>query len=374
VPDPIVAAEPPVSEKPDEPGQRTVADDASSQPSVDRAGEPAGDDGLGDPNGHQPTVDGATYGEYYYRHDCGIPYERSAHWNEFFGGVAEHIVRELRPESVLDAGCAIGMLVEQLRSRYVDASGVDISDYAIAQMPDDVREHCWVASLTEPLPRAYDLITCIEVLEHMPATDGEAAIANLCASAERVLFSSSPHDYAEPTHLNVQPTEHWSALFARHGFVRDFAYDASYLVPWAVLYVRSSSSVSDIVRNYDRAWLRLRHETNETRAKVLQMQDDLARAIGDGSTKPEIDRLIEENDELRRSEMTLREEVLRLRDLVAGAESELGAARANAAELSAQLTRYQSLEQRLNDVLRSRSWRVMWAAGLPVRALRSRTR
>jgi hypothetical protein len=373
VPDPIIAAEP----ERDEAGERPDAAGASSQssqPPPGRADESADDDRVGDPNGHEPTVDGATYGEYYYHHDCGIPYERSAHWNEFFGRVAEHIVRELRPESVLDAGCAIGMLVEQLRNRYIDASGVDISDYAISQMPDDVRKHCWVASLTEPLSRTYDLITCIEVLEHMPAADGNMAVANLCASAERVLFSSSPHDYAEPTHLNVQPPEHWSALFARHGFVRDFSYDASYLVPWAVLYVRSSSSVSDIVRNYDRAWLRLRHETNETRAKVLQMQDDLARAIGDGSTKPEIDRLIEENDELRRSEMTLREEVLRLRDLVAGAESELGAARANAAELSAQLTRYQSLEQRLNDVLRSRSWRVMWAAGLPVRALRSRRR
>jgi hypothetical protein len=34
--------------------------------------------------------------------------------------------------------------------------------------------------------------------------------------------------------------------------------------------------------------------------------------------------------------------------------------------------RYANVEQRLNDVLQSRSWRIMWAAGRPVRKLRSR--
>ncbi|HET6954019.1 MAG TPA: methyltransferase domain-containing protein [Acidimicrobiales bacterium] len=323
-------------------------------------------------NGTEPVGRGDLYGEYYYRHDCGIPYERSEHWNGFFGEVADHVVRELRPETVLDAGCAIGMLVEQLRNRYVDASGVDISEFAHEQMPPEVQKHCWVASLTEPLPRHFDLVTCIEVLEHMPSADGNAAIANLCAASERVLFSSSPHDYAEPTHLNVQAPEYWSSLFARHGFVRDFTYDASYLTPWAVLYVRTSASVADVVRDYDRAWLRQRDEINETRAKVLQMQDELAKATGEGRFRPEIERLATENEELRAAQMTLREELLRLRDLVVGGEQATGVARAHAAELSAQLTRYQSMEERLNDVLRSRSWRLMWLAGLPVRALRNR--
>ena len=359
MPDPTTTAE----------HDRAPLDEGGDAPQ-EGAGEAEAPPVLGDTV--EPVGAGDLYGEYYYRHDCGIPYERSPHWNEFFGKVADHIVRELRPESVLDAGCAIGMLVEQLRNRHVDAAGVDISEYANSQMPDEVRQHCWVASLADPLPRRFDLITCIEVLEHMPAADGNAAIANLCAASERVLFSSSPHDFSEPTHLNVQPPEHWSALFARHGFVRDFSYDASYLTSWAVLYVRSSSSVADIVRNYDRAWLRQRDEITETRAKVLQMQDDLARATGAGAYRPGIERLAAENERLQAEHMVLREELLRLRDLVAGGEQAVGVARAQAAELSAQLTRYQSMEERLNDVLRSRSWRLMWLAGLPVRALRNR--
>ncbi|MGN6663805.1 MAG: hypothetical protein ACTHK6_06335, partial [Solirubrobacterales bacterium] len=57
------------------------------------------------------TGDQPEYGAYYYRHDCGIPYERNEHWLGFFNGIADRIVRDLRPASFLDAGCAMGFLV-----------------------------------------------------------------------------------------------------------------------------------------------------------------------------------------------------------------------------------------------------------------------
>src|SRR5215218_4972349 len=104
----------------------------------------------------------AEYGRYYYRHDCGIPYERNDHWLQFFGRVADAIVRDLRPTSVLDAGCAMGFLVEALRERGVEAWGIDVSEYAISQVHESVSEYCTVGSLAEPLPRRYDLIVSIE--------------------------------------------------------------------------------------------------------------------------------------------------------------------------------------------------------------------
>ena len=45
----------------------------------------------------------------------------------------------------------MGFLVEALRKRGVDASGIDISDYAISQVDESVAAYCSVASLTEPL-------------------------------------------------------------------------------------------------------------------------------------------------------------------------------------------------------------------------------
>jgi len=68
---------------------------------------------------------------------------------------------------VLDAGCAIGFLVEALRERGVDARGFDISEYAISQVPEHLQPYCTLGSITDEIDGRYDLITCIEVLEHL---------------------------------------------------------------------------------------------------------------------------------------------------------------------------------------------------------------
>ena len=71
-------------------------------------------------------------------------------WLEFFGGIAEQIVARSRPSTVLDAGCAMGMVVEALRDRGVEAFGVDLSEYAIENVRPDVRPFCRVGSILDP--------------------------------------------------------------------------------------------------------------------------------------------------------------------------------------------------------------------------------
>ena len=82
----------------------------------------------------------AVYDEFYYAHYCGDrAYSRDAGWLHFFGSIAQEIVARISPRTVLDAGCAMGMVVEALRDRGVEAYGVDVSDYAIANARQDVR-------------------------------------------------------------------------------------------------------------------------------------------------------------------------------------------------------------------------------------------
>ena len=301
------------------------------------------------------------YGSYYYRHDCGIPYERNDHWLDFFDRVAEAIVREYHPASVLDAGCAMGFLVEALRKRGVDAKGIDVSEYAISEVHDSVAEHCSVGSLSEPLPGRYDLVTCVEVLEHIPPEQADAAIANLCAASDRLLVSTSPRDYSEPTHLNVQPPEYWSAAFAREGFFREVDRDLSYLTPWAALYVRREEPVAETVRRYDRSWWRLRDEAQEVRSALLRAQERLAEIeAGEVEDRPELLR------ELDRS----REEILRLRDLLIGKDAELGTARGRLCELEDQNQRVASVANRVH----ARIPRVFRLFGAVLRRLRGLAR
>ena len=107
------------------------------------------------------------YDEHYHKQYVGSAYTHSDFWLGIFDRVAEQIVNRLAPRSVFDAGCAIGLLVETLRDRGVEAWGVDISEYAISQVRPDMRPYCSVGSVTTPLTRSYDLISCIEVLEHL---------------------------------------------------------------------------------------------------------------------------------------------------------------------------------------------------------------
>jgi SAM-dependent methyltransferase len=281
------------------------------------------------------------YGSTYYSNywGGGGPYERNERWLSFFGEVADGIVRDLHPSSALDAGCAMGFLVEALRKRGIDASGVDISEYAISQVDKSVAENCSVASLTAPLPGRYDLITCIEVLEHLPPTETDRAIANLCQASDRILFSSTPGDYGEPTHLNVQPPEAWAAKFAEQGFVRDLDRDFSYLSPWAALYTRQDEPRAETVRRYDRSWWRLRREVTEVRESLLASQDQLAEleAGGGVENRPE---LLEELD-------ARNQEILRLRDLLIGMEAEMGAVRGRVMELEDRAKPLASAKQKL---------------------------
>src|SRR4030095_2894454 len=145
-------------------------------------------------------------------------------WLGHFGRLADAIVERYHPKRVLDVGCAKGFLVEKLRDRGVEAFGIDASEYAISEVREDVRPFCKVASAAEPFGEKYDLITCIEVVEHMDEADAGKAVKNLRDHAAQVLFSSTPSDFADDTHLCVKPAEHWRKLFAEHGLYADLRF------------------------------------------------------------------------------------------------------------------------------------------------------
>ncbi len=220
--------------------------------------------------------DAHLYDQYYYEHGCGGPYKRTPEWLQFYAKIAEAIVRQIGPHTVLDAGCAYGFIVEALRDRGIEAFGIDISEYAIQNVREDIRPHVHVASLLDPLPQRYDLIVCIEVLEHLTAIEGEQAVENLCKASDDVLFCSTPEDYREVTHLNVRPPDYWSTLFALHGFVRDVDFDASFLTPWAARFHRNHEPMHRVLGAYDRKFWLLWKENTDLRQQNVKMREQAA--------------------------------------------------------------------------------------------------
>ena len=195
------------------------------------------------------------YNQDYYKDYSGNDYSDQDVWMQHFGQVADRIIADMNPKTVLDAGCAFGYLVSALRDRGVEAYGIDISNYAISQVREDMKQYCAAASLTDELPsdfpKKFDLITNIEVLEHLYEEEGLKAIRNLCSRADCILFSSTPNDISEATHVNVQQSEYWVRCFAENGFFNQVDYMPNYISS-AALYFRKNDNTARVVENYQR--------------------------------------------------------------------------------------------------------------------------
>jgi SAM-dependent methyltransferase len=75
--------------------------------------------------------------------------------------------------TLLDAGCAFGRFLNVARRHYA-SEGLDISTYALNRARDHLRDiplyHAAIE--THLVDRTYDVVTCFDVLEHVPDLEG----------------------------------------------------------------------------------------------------------------------------------------------------------------------------------------------------------
>lgn len=141
---------------------------------------------------YRQELQGEFYGADYYRPplceiDSAIIYDDG----EDKRTVAALLALNFGPRRVLEAGCAMGLLVKGLRGLGVDAEGFDFSEWCIKNAPADVRPWVrWgdVLDLKQP-DQPYDMVLALDILEHLPPEHVPQAIANLASAlAPRGIF------------------------------------------------------------------------------------------------------------------------------------------------------------------------------------------
>jgi len=146
---------------------------------------------------YDKELQGDFYGPDYYRPplseiDSAIIYDDG----EDKRTVASFIAMNFGPRRVLEAGCAMGLLVKSLRGLGLDAEGFDFSKWCIENAPPGVRPWVrWGDVLDLKQPAApYDIALALDILEHLPPEKVPLALNNLASvlTPGGILFTVIP--------------------------------------------------------------------------------------------------------------------------------------------------------------------------------------
>lgn len=141
----------------------------------------------------------------------------------------DYILRRQPRERVLDCGAAFGYIVKRLRDKGIDAWGIDISQYALSQAPEEVKAYLMHGSIGSlPWPdQSFDMVTSFSTLEHLPPEILPKAISEIKRVAGRGIIAvtpgDDPHFDEDITHQTKEPLSWWRSQFPPEFEVRNDA-------------------------------------------------------------------------------------------------------------------------------------------------------
>lgn len=160
------------------------------------------------------------------------------------------------PASYLDLGSGTGAMVNVARKLGSDAYGVDLINgpeghfitHDLTQPMELSRDAFANQTFTHetqwPALKNFDLITCLEVAEHLPLDDHETLVdtiarhlrpkPNMDDASGFVIFSAAPPGQAGEHHIGCRPAREWRSMFYERGisYREDMTRQLAHLFGW----------------------------------------------------------------------------------------------------------------------------------------------
>jgi SAM-dependent methyltransferase len=143
----------------------------------------------------------------------------------WYGGFLRLVRRDLPAAGRhLDVGCGHGAIVHLLSERGLDSHGIDVSTYIVEEAQayaPSLADRFAVGNIEHgsPFPGPFELVTCLEVLEHLPEPARALEnITSVLAPGGRLIattpnpenrFPLSDPETADPTHISLHPPNWW---------------------------------------------------------------------------------------------------------------------------------------------------------------------
>lgn len=159
----------------------------------------------------------------------------------------------LNPQSILDIGCGQGAWLNVWAKVGVnDVLGVD-GDYVNTNQLHISKNSFQKANLNMPIDigRKFDLVTSLEVAEHLSPDSSSVFVKSLTRHSDAVLFSAATPGQGGENHINERPLESWREIFRSQGFypydfIRPIFKNCLSIEPWyrfnTILYLNNTAA------------------------------------------------------------------------------------------------------------------------------------